>query len=132
MHRLPRLALAAAAVALVMTGGGAGSPAPATAATVTVDEVTYAFGNERTEVVVSWRGAEPTLFWGADDNYGNQVTATRSMISPVDTSGAGDAFNAGYLEARLAGASEADAALAGHRTAVWTIMRRGAIPPASS
>lgn len=96
MHRLPRLALAAAAVALVMTGGGAGSPAPATAATVTVDEVTYAFGNERTEVVVSWRGAEPTLFWGADDNYGNQVTATRSMISPVDTSGP-------FYEARISG-----------------------------
>jgi len=54
------------------------------------------------------------------------------LLSPVDTSGAGDAFNAGYLEARLAGASEADAALAGHRTAGWTIMRRGAIPPASS
>ena len=50
-------------------------------------------------------------------------------LSAVDTSGAGDAFNAGYLAARLKGATVAEAALQGHRLAGWTVMRRGAIPP---
>jgi 2-dehydro-3-deoxygluconokinase len=49
-------------------------------------------------------------------------------LSPVDTSGAGDAFNAGYLDARTKGAIPSAAALQGHRLAGWTIMRRGAIP----
>jgi 2-dehydro-3-deoxygluconokinase len=49
-------------------------------------------------------------------------------LSPRDTSGAGDAFNAGYLAARLDGLSPAEAALRGHRLAGWTVMRSGAIP----
>lgn len=52
-----------------------------------------------------------------------------AKLSPVDTSGAGDAFNAGYLAARLQGAEPREAALAGHRVAGWTIMRSGGIPP---
>ncbi len=51
-----------------------------------------------------------------------------ARLDPVDTSGAGDAFNAGYLGARLHGAAPSDAALAGHMLAGWTIMRPGAIP----
>ncbi|MGN6356204.1 MAG: sugar kinase [Novosphingobium sp.] len=53
-------------------------------------------------------------------------------LKPVDTSGAGDAFNAGYLDARLRGATLEEAAQAGHELAGWTVMRRGAIPPAES
>jgi 2-dehydro-3-deoxygluconokinase len=53
-------------------------------------------------------------------------------LAPVDTSGAGDAFNAGYLSARLNGASADDAAQAGHALAGWTIMRPGAIPARDS
>ena len=51
------------------------------------------------------------------------------VLEPVDTSGAGDAFNAGYLSARLTGAAPAEAAASGHRLAGWTILRPGAIPP---
>jgi 2-dehydro-3-deoxygluconokinase len=50
------------------------------------------------------------------------------ILQPVDTSGAGDAFNGGYLAARMDGASVEDAVLAGHRLAGWCVMRRGAIP----
>ncbi|MDE2597607.1 MAG: sugar kinase [Sphingomonadales bacterium] len=55
-----------------------------------------------------------------------------ALITPVDTSGAGDAFNAGYLAARLDGTSIAEAARAGQALAAWTIMRPGAIPPRDS
>lgn len=51
-----------------------------------------------------------------------------AILNPVDTSGAGDAFNAGYLAARLSGGDMTAAARAGHDLAGWCVMRRGAIP----
>src|SRR5690606_31567652 len=59
---------------------------------------------------------------------GSIVETPLNMI-PLDTSGAGDAFNAAYLSARLTGSEPEDAAMAGHRLAGWTAMRQGAIPP---
>lgn len=61
-----------------------------------------------------------------------RIVAPERVLEPVDTSGAGDAFNAGYLDARLRQASAQDAARAGHALAAWTIMRPGAIPPRGS
>lgn len=58
-----------------------------------------------------------------------QVVDIPQRIAVIDSSGAGDAFNAGYLHARLAGSGLVEAALAGHRLAGWNIGRRGAIPP---
>lgn len=58
---------------------------------------------------------------------GTAVASTR--LPALDTSGAGDAFDAAYLDARLDGASPADAAAAGQRLAGWVVMRAGAIPP---
>lgn len=55
-----------------------------------------------------------------------------ARLAPVDTSGAGDAFNAGYLLARTRGMTIEEAAAAGHAKAGWCIMRPGAIPPADS
>ncbi len=49
-------------------------------------------------------------------------------LRPIDTSGAGDAFNAGYLSARMNGMPIEEAAQAGHALAGWCVMRRGAIP----
>lgn len=59
---------------------------------------------------------------------GSEV-APPALLSPVDTSGAGDAFNAGYLCARLSGTDQREAANLGNAVAGWTIMRAGAIPP---
>lgn len=56
------------------------------------------------------------------------VLAPPQVLDTVDTSGAGDAFNGGYLAARMNGENIADAALAGHRLAGWCVMRPGAIP----
>lgn len=60
------------------------------------------------------------------------MVAPERTLAPMDTSGAGDAFNAGYLGARLSAADLTEAALAGHALAGWTIMRPGAIPPADA
>ena len=51
------------------------------------------------------------------------------VVTPVDTTAAGDSFNAGYLAGRAAGLDPAAAALRGHRLAAAVIGHRGAIVP---
>jgi 2-dehydro-3-deoxygluconokinase len=71
-------------------------------------------------------GAEGCLL---DIDGDRQRVAVSRQIKPVDTTAAGDSFNAGYLSGRLAGCSARDAALAGHRLAAAKIAHRGAIIP---
>ncbi|QIL90376.1 sugar kinase [Microbulbifer sp. SH-1] len=77
------------------------------------------------ELVIK-RGAEPVLL---------QVDGVLTAIdvppvsSVVDTTGAGDSFNAGYLAARLQGASPQQSIAAGNRCAARVIGHRGAIIP---
>ncbi len=54
------------------------------------------------------------------------------VVEPVDTTAAGDSFNAGYLAARINGASPREAALTGHRLAGAVIMSPGAVIPRAS
>ena len=51
------------------------------------------------------------------------------VVQPVDTTAAGDSFNAGYIAARIKGVSQRDAAGAGHRLAAAVIMSAGAVIP---
>lgn len=51
------------------------------------------------------------------------------VIHPVDTTAAGDCFNAGYIAARIAGESPAHAVAAAHELAGQKIQHRGAIMP---
>jgi 2-dehydro-3-deoxygluconokinase len=91
-------------------------------------------GAEAAGVAAHWQklGCDETIVkLGADGCLlpDGTLVAPDQVLAPVDTSGAGDAFNAGYLGARLLGEDIADAARAGHALAGWTIMRSGAIPP---
>lgn len=80
------------------------------------------------EVVVK-RGAEGALVL-AEGRLADAPALASS--APVDTTAAGDAFNAGYLAARLGGASPEAAARAGHGLAGAVIRHPGAIIPRSA
>lgn len=82
-------------------------------------------GLEPDEVVLKNGARGPMLgFQGA-----SVQTAMAEAERVVDTSGAGDSFNAGYLAARLAGAEPLQAAWAGHRLASAVIAHHGAVIP---
>ncbi len=78
-----------------------------------------------TEIVVK-NGVEGVLVRTLADS---QLVACPSAVVPVDTTAAGDSFNAGYLAQRLAGVEPGLAALQGHRLAGIVIQHRGAIVP---
>lgn len=79
------------------------------------------------EVVIK-RGALPTLVRSAG---GTMIEVpTEPVPQVVDTTAAGDSFGGAYLAARLgAGASPAEAALAGNRLAARVVQHRGALIP---
>ena len=55
--------------------------------------------------------------------------AVPDRVAPLDTTAAGDSFNAGYLAARLREGQPTEAVLLGHRLAGIVIRHRGAIVP---
>ncbi|UVK36501.1 sugar kinase [Mesorhizobium sp. AR10] len=77
------------------------------------------------EVVVK-NGEEPALI--AENGTLQPVPAVH-VAAPVDTTGAGDSFNGGYLAARLAGHAPAEAVLRAHRVAAAVVQVRGALAP---
>jgi 2-dehydro-3-deoxygluconokinase len=80
------------------------------------------------EVVVKC-GSEPCLVSGAGGRQQAYVEPL-SVARPVDTTAAGDSFNAAYFSARLSGEEPQQAAAAGHRLAASVISYQGAIIPA--
>jgi len=82
----------------------------------------YAHCNLR-ELILK-RGAEDAVIITANSQVHIPVPPVANVI---DTTGAGDTFNAGYLAARLQNASAEDAARQGIRCAGIIIRHRGAV-----
>ncbi|HLZ67620.1 MAG TPA: sugar kinase [Aliidongia sp.] len=58
-----------------------------------------------------------------------ETVPVENLVKPLDTTAAGDSFNAGYLAGRLTGLAPAEAARFGGRVAAAVIQHRGAIIP---
>jgi 2-dehydro-3-deoxygluconokinase len=80
------------------------------------------------EIVVK-NGANPASVF-ADGFYAD--IPARETPDARDTTGAGDAFNAGYLAARLSGLSAVIACEFAHAVAAEVVRHPGALPPASA
>ena len=57
------------------------------------------------------------------------VLPALERVKPVDTTGAGDSFNGGYLAARLTGAPAVEAVEKGHALAMKVVLHRGVLMP---
>ncbi len=77
------------------------------------------------EIVV--KNAGGVVDWRFGGQAG-QITDLARRV-PVDTTGAGDSFNSGYLAARLTGAPAPDAIRQGHAVALQVIGHPGALAP---
>jgi len=80
--------------------------------------------------VVLKRGGEGCVVWSTGSAAAQIAPAKVERI--VDTTAAGDSFNAGYLYARLTGRDPAAAAVMGNRLAAIKIQHPGAIAPRSA
>jgi 2-dehydro-3-deoxygluconokinase len=87
--------------------------------------------------LASWGLSEIALKRGPDGaivSIGGASTAVPipRAVTAIDTTAAGDSFNAGYLAARLRAMAPAAAAMAGHELAGRVVQYRGAIIPRSA
>jgi 2-dehydro-3-deoxygluconokinase len=103
----------------------------------TIEDEQMLFGDVDADSVItrlqSWGVKEIGLKMGAKGclivTEENQTLVQSRKVEVVDTTSAGDSFNAGYLAARLSGVPPVTAAESGHKLASIVIQHRGAIIP---
>lgn len=106
----------------------------------TIEDEQQVFGdadpNGIIERLQAWGVREIALKMGAQGcllaTAGKRELIESKKVAVVDTTSAGDSFNAGYLAGRLKSHSPADAAVNGHRLASTVIQHPGAIIPLSA
>lgn len=106
----------------------------------TIEDEQAVFGEEDPDTILarihSFGVSEVVLKMGgngclvSDKKFRGLVESNK--VEVVDTTSAGDSFNAGYLANRMAGDEPRKAALAGHKLASVVIQHRGAIIPKSA
>ncbi|MCL4106197.1 UNVERIFIED_CONTAM: hypothetical protein GTU68_058503 [Idotea baltica] len=103
----------------------------------TLDDEFLLFGDKDREAVVqrlrSWGITEIGLKMGAEGclvvaRHTEEIVKSRK-VAVLDTTSAGDSFNAGYMAAKIKGSSPQQAAEHGHNLASVVIQHRGAIIP---
>ena len=97
------------------------------------------YGREAEDLAAEWAvaGAEVVA---RDESHavnvhtpeGRIATPAPSRVKALDTTGAGDSFNAAYLSSRLAGLPVETAVARGHDLAAAVVTRKGAIIPTAS
>lgn len=103
----------------------------------TIEDEQMVFGNDTPDVIIdrlqSWGVGEVVLKMGGKGclvSVGQLRELVESnKVTVVDTTSAGDSFNAGYLAKRVRGVDPINAAKAGHDLASVVIQHRGAIVP---
>lgn len=106
----------------------------------TVEDEQELFGDADHNAVIarlqSWGVSEIVVKMGEKGclvvNGETQTLVPSNKVSVVDTTSAGDSFNAGYLAERLKGSAPEIAAKNGHKLASVVIQHRGAIIPLSA
>lgn len=106
----------------------------------TVEDEQELFGDADHNAVIarlqSWGVSEIVVKMGEKGclvvNDETQTLVPSNKVSVVDTTSAGDSFNAGYLAERLNGSAPEIAAKNGHKLASVVIQHRGAIIPLSA
>ena len=101
----------------------------------TIEDEQMVFGNETPDAIIDRLHAcgvsEVVLKMGGkgcvvSTQEGRELVES-NKVQVVDTTSAGDSFNAGYLAARMQGEQPIQAAMAGHKLASVVIQHRGAI-----
>jgi 2-dehydro-3-deoxygluconokinase len=97
------------------------------------------YGREAEDLAAEWAAAGAEVV-ARDESHavnvhqpdGRTATPPPGRVKAVDTTGAGDSFNAAYLSSRLAGLSITESVRRAHDLAATVVRCKGAIVPAGS